>query len=374
MKHRKHGNEVRADYGNFGRVEWAMVGAPCGVIQEFARSLARHLSHDFSLSYIDADHGEVGLSNDPDLSNGFQSVLTGFQDGDEVRRLDQSEWTRRFEQTSHDIVLLNGNHYQGKQQIVFLDQRKTASLERRLDQLTDVLLLVDVDGNRQIPDFLQLSTDVPVYSIHDVESIVRALAERLSEKIPVLNGLVLAGGFSTRMGEDKSHIAYHDRDQYEFAAGMIEEYCDQVYIGARPDQINDFPGRQVLPDAFVDMGPMGSILSAMKAHPNHAWLVLACDLPLMDERSIADLIHGRSPKHMATAYRATDDPFPQPLFAIWEPKMFNRALNFLSLGYQCPRKALINSEIHTIAPYTEDVLINVNTPEERDRIQQRLHG
>ena len=105
----------------------------------------------------------------------------------------------------------------------------------------------------------------------------------MSKEIPQLYGLVLAGGKSTRMGSDKGLIQYHDRPQQEYLYHLLEQVCSKVYLSIRNEQqasvSNEF---NVIADQNEYHGPFNGILSAHKAHPNVAWLVLACDLPLLD--------------------------------------------------------------------------------------------
>ena len=57
--HQKHTDLAKADYGNFHRREWAIVGAPCGVIQSLARAIVQSLGSTWQVAYIDADHREA---------------------------------------------------------------------------------------------------------------------------------------------------------------------------------------------------------------------------------------------------------------------------------------------------------------------------
>lgn len=189
-----------------------------------------------------------------------------------------------------------------------------------------------------------------------------------------LKGLVLAGGRSTRMGEDKASLKYHGDPQFEHTAKLLDTLCEEVFISARPDQVQsqDFRGHAVLADRFLEFGPIGAILSAQKADPNAAWIVCACDLPYLEPETLGHLCRNRNPLKLATAFRSTYQDFPEPLCAIYEPKSIHRMLRFLGMGYHCPRKVLINSDTHIIEPLRAEALDNANTPEEREVALQRL--
>jgi molybdopterin-guanine dinucleotide biosynthesis protein A len=120
------------------------------------------------------------------------------------------------------------------------------------------------------------------------------------------------------------------------------------------------------------MGPYGGILSAFMSDPEAAWLVVACDLPLIDASSINQLIEQRNPSRYATAFQSPKNEFPEPLITIWEPKSYMRLLEFMALGYSCPRKVLINSDVELLQAKDPMTLMNVNTPEDLEQVKSIL--
>jgi molybdenum cofactor guanylyltransferase len=156
---------------------------------------------------------------------------------------------------------------------------------------------------------------------------------------PTLNGLVLAGGRSTRMGSDKSALQWHGKEQVYYMADLLKELCADVYISCRPEQQATINQQyNTIPDAFEGLGPYGAILSAFKTKSTCAWLVIACDLPLLDRNTLSYLIEHRNTASVATTFESPHDGLPEPLVTIWEPKSYAVLLSFLSQGKQCPRK------------------------------------
>lgn len=190
---------------------------------------------------------------------------------------------------------------------------------------------------------------------------------------PKLNGLILAGGKSVRMGNPKDKINWHGKEQRYFAADLLTPFCDEVFISCRQDQLGNFnPEYNALTDTFLNMGPFGGILSALRSQRDKAWLVVACDLPLLDKNSLEFLIQSRDPEKAATTYESPFDGLPEPLITIWEPKSYPLLLNFLGIGNTCPRKVLINSDTLILKPANPDSLMNVNTPEDMAKAQKIL--
>ncbi len=191
---------------------------------------------------------------------------------------------------------------------------------------------------------------------------------------PKIYGLVLAGGKSTRMGKDKGMIHYHGMPQREFLYHLLGRVCTETFVSIRPDQKADFPeDMQSIVDDDIYKGPYNGLLSAHNKFPEVAWLVLACDLPLIDLASLQELIAARDPNVMATAFAQKEDPLPEPLCAIWEPHTFENSKSFLESGNgTCPRKFLINNETKLVFPSDPNVLLNANSEEEYKEAVVRL--
>lgn len=197
----------------------------------------------------------------------------------------------------------------------------------------------------------------------------------------IINGLVLAGGKSTRMGRDKSSIPWHGKEQKYYMADLLKPLCHEVYISLRKEQESETNADyKTITDIYSGIGPYGAILSAFRVQPHIAWLVVACDLPLLDQATLKFLLSNRNPDAVATTFQSPHDGLPEPLATIWEPKSYEVLLAFLSHGYTCPRKVLIKSnEAHLLQPPDADALMNVNTAEDFAKAEQiilhkkRLH-
>ncbi len=185
-----------------------------------------------------------------------------------------------------------------------------------------------------------------------------------------LFGLILAGGRSQRMGQDKALMSYHGKPQVEYVRDLLKEFCTEIFISGRPKQnflvIEDSP-------QFADAGPLTGILSAMTAHPKVSWLVIACDLPFADEKTLRYLIKNRDPARAATAFISTHDGLPEPLCTIWEANGFKHFLRLFRQSTRCPRKMLIKSDTHLIVSQNPRWLDNVNTPEEYRQVLKNLN-
>ena len=379
-EHKKHSVIARPAYGNFARNEWAIVGAPCGDIKALADKVIAALSPLYTCGYVDASHAQAdaGTALPGRLSVGAAAVYTDQISHYQFELKEQPD-SFQFRQlfSEMDLVLVNGNHQQAKAQVVVIDESKKASLQKRLSQLTNISLFLLADNAQEVFDFVREAVpewqELPIFKLSEADKIIAFFEREMRQAKPALHGLVLAGGQSQRMGRDKGAIAWHGKEQRYHMADLLREVCEEVYISCRPEQQPDLSSSyKTLPDTFTGLGPYGALLSAFREQPDVAWLVVACDLPLLDRQTLQQLTTGRNTAAIATTFESPHDGFPEPLIAIWEPKSYPVLLSFLAQGYTCPRKVLINSAIKMLKPQNPEALMNVNTPEELEQVKQLL--
>ncbi len=180
----------------------------------------------------------------------------------------------------------------------------------------------------------------------------------------VTYGLVLAGGKSRRMGEDKALLVHDGISQLEHIAALLRPLTDKVFVSTRAEQQDERIRRRFeqIVDQFDNIGPIAGILSAVKEYPDVDWLVVACDLPNVDEETIRFLLTNRSVEHPFTAFRSSHDDPPEPLCAVYRAGADTIIREFVNEGIICPRKILIRSDTCLLTQPNPASLDNVNTP------------
>ena len=363
-KHNKHPPLERPNIGMYNRCEWAIYGTTCQQITMLVDQITDRLSPGRKTVYVDADHSEGELSTELQVGKKRWS-------SDGARSW--STYDDKLLAWPADLALINGNHYPATRQIVVIDPKKKNSLQRRVDQLTAIDIVL-TEEEADIYPFVRekMNEDTLLLKKADLQGVADYL--RAATAPPPVKALVLAGGKSLRMSEDKATIAYHDGMPHEqYVASLCQQIGIETYLskGIAYKETTAY-GLPVITDRYVDMGPMGAILTAFMREPDTAWLVLACDLPLLDADTISTLVEARRSTCYGTAYQVAGEPFPEPLLAIYEPAIYQRMLQFLSLGYACPRKVLINSDIHLVPLTDNHKAYNANTPEEKEEALQKL--
>lgn len=367
-KHSKHAKLTLRNGGEFAPNELSFVGVKCSVITDLIEKISNILQNDYKIAYVDASHSK-------DLTAPILDVFTFHASSNTTisASVEKNKFNDRIRFSEYDLVCVNGNHYPANKQIVFLDPEKENSIAKRIEELNDVQFFISMNKSTAIFDCLLENypsySSLPIYNFDDLSAIVNQIKNRI--ETPVLNGLVLIGGKSTRMGVDKAQLSYHGLPQSDYAVSLLENEGLETFVSVRAHQKVEH--HTTIQDALVGLGPFGAICTAFMKNPNEAYLVLATDLPFVSEEVIDKLLKNRNPKKIATAIKGKSSKFMEPLITIWEPKSYPILLNYLAQGYSCPRKILINSDVEIVE--IEDAFIrNVNTPDEFENVKNELNA
>lgn len=164
-------------------------------------------------------------------------------------------------------------------------------------------------------------------------------------------GVIVAGGYSTRFGDqDKALAELGDTPMVRHIADRIAPAVDTVVVNGRYDQLDALAlamdGFSVdvayAPDEEAGRGPVGGIAAGLAALPpavDHA-LVVACDMPYLDPAVVEKLFERAEAVDAPAIVPRTEDGWYQVLHAVYEPGPMIDAC----------RRALIDDERKILAP------------------------
>lgn len=181
-----------------------------------------------------------------------------------------------------------------------------------------------------------------------------------------ITGLVVCGGHSTRMGQDKSLIAYHDHPQWLHMASLLRGLCNKVCISCRRDQVNQFQGDypvQMDAPEFAEYGPMNALLTAFKLNPNDSYLMVGCDYPLLTTEDLQRLLESRAPETMAVCMYDEAGKSEEPLIAVYESTIYKLLLTQYKEGNYSLRHLLHICNAKRVLPHASHSVTSVDTPE-----------
>lgn len=152
-------------------------------------------------------------------------------------------------------------------------------------------------------------------------------------------GVVLAGGKSSRMGKDKALIEINGRTLLDLALDKLDPHVSDLLVIGDPMKYGHV-GPFVIADELPDKGPIGGLVTAMHFASNDKLLVLACDMPGIDDRllqllkddlgNFTDAViphHGDRAEPLCAAYHRRCEQSLRSSIAINELKLQNALMD-----------------------------------------------
>ena len=186
-----------------------------------------------------------------------------------------------------------------------------------------------------------------------------------------LYGLILAGGYSERMGQDKANIRYHTQPQIDHLLEVMQSVLSHTFLSLRKDQKHQ--SKLVIHDKFEAKGPLNGLLSAHDTYPTKAWLAMAVDMPFVTASTMHKLMQSRDQQALATTLVSRTNGFPEPLAAIWEVKGLELLMKSYIKGEEkFPSRFLMDHAKNVVTVDAGDELINVNDEVDLAKALQKL--
>ncbi len=185
---------------------------------------------------------------------------------------------------------------------------------------------------------------------------------------PDVTGVLLAGGRSKRMGQDKAMLEIAGRPLYRRVIDLMRGLFDQVLIsGERPDL--ELPGIKSYPDIYPGSSLAG-VHTALKAAETDWIFIAPCDMPFPDRLIFEKLLPLRSD---VSAVLPTTDGRVDAVFGLYnksclpiiEEMLIAENFRIQSLF------ARIDCRLIDTAEFPEGwqlALSNVNTPEDLEKV------
>ena len=183
----------------------------------------------------------------------------------------------------------------------------------------------------------------------------------------MFHGLILTGGKSRRMGIDKSNIRLQGTTQIERCVQTLFPFVSKVFISKRKDQEFSIEGVSEIDDAYINVGPIGGILTAMEMYPNVSWLICAVDLPRISDQTVRELLQQFEPQYEVIIPTVDGDTL-EPTFALYNMDVLYRlqsAYRNNQLGLQ---KVLRQSKCKIYRTKYPQDFFNMNTPDDLSKI------
>ncbi len=185
---------------------------------------------------------------------------------------------------------------------------------------------------------------------------------------------VLAGGQSTRMGQDKAFLKVGGESVIERVLAVVRPLSDDCFISTNsPAKYEQF-GLRLVSDIYPNKAALGGIYTVIQAARHLGVLVVACDMPflqvdllnyLMELAPLADVV-----------VPVVNPPQPETLHAIYskrclpaiESRLFANRLRITGFFEAVSVRYVERQEIATFDPDFHS-FVNMNTPSEWQAVQ-----
>jgi molybdenum cofactor guanylyltransferase len=183
-----------------------------------------------------------------------------------------------------------------------------------------------------------------------------------------VTAFVLAGGKSTRMGQDKAFLELDGRSLLARAIEKAKGITDEVCIVGERAKFSRFG--VTIEDVYRERGPLGAIHAALAASASEWNFVLAVDMPFV-EKGFPRWLIGEARKGDALVTVPRAGGLLQPLCGVYRKNFGEIARRSLESGenkidrlFANIPKRIIEEEQLTKAGFSSEMFRNLNTPEE----------
>lgn len=190
-------------------------------------------------------------------------------------------------------------------------------------------------------------------------------------------GFLLAGGQSSRMGEDKAFLNFLGQTLLDRALSRLSAVCQSVTIIGDPAKFaKSASTNRVVPDIFPGCGPLAAIHAALVHSSSELNLILAVDMPFVASDLLAFLLAiAEQTDAIVTVPRAGR---LQPLCAVYRREFSAVAEKALRQGTHridatfsdISLKVIEGGELE-VAGFSEKNFFNLNTPQDRMQAERQ---
>lgn len=101
-----------------------------------------------------------------------------------------------------------------------------------------------------------------------------------------ITGIIVAGGKSVRMGEDKAFINFSGRPLIETVIDALSPLFDDLMIITNAPRRYEKYGVRLESDIIKESGPLGGIYTALVRSMSAGNFIVACDMPFLKQELI----------------------------------------------------------------------------------------
>ncbi len=193
-------------------------------------------------------------------------------------------------------------------------------------------------------------------------------------------GIILAGGKSSRFGEDKSIAKLGDKTLLDHTINKIENEFTEILVISNNKEFNFKNNKIHIVEDCIEgqLGPLVGILTAMKwvrqSNKNYKWIAsFPCDTPFFDIKFISELkikIKDTSKKLIFL----NSDKKRHNIFGLWSVDLIRTLEEDINNGYRKVETWADKIGYESINVNTKkfDMFLNINTKEDLKKAKENI--
>lgn len=188
------------------------------------------------------------------------------------------------------------------------------------------------------------------------------------QRVDDVTAFVLAGGKSTRMGQDKAFLQLGETSLLERALDLAKAVTEDVRILGDPAKFTIYG--TAVKDIYADRGPLGGIHAALTQTSTDFNLLIAVDTPFVEKRFL-DFLISEARSSDAVVTMPWTRGYLHPLCAIYRrefaavsEKALIRGQNKIDTLFAGVQTRVIEEQEMVHLGFDLDMFRNVNTPKE----------
>ena len=183
------------------------------------------------------------------------------------------------------------------------------------------------------------------------------------------SGIILAGGRSTRMGQDKAQMIYHNETMLERTVKELKKVADEIILASNNKNKYNLAGLTEVSDIYPGMGPLGGMHAGLLHAKNMYAFVVSCDMPFFRWELASFLLEKREGYDVVVPEIGGN---LEPLCAVYSKK----CLDAIEKCIQSDIRKIIEfypyvkvlkikeAELRSFSAEAEKYFFNLNTPED----------
>lgn len=176
-----------------------------------------------------------------------------------------------------------------------------------------------------------------------------------------IQGLILCGGKSTRMGTDKTKALLKGKPLLSYSVELFKSLNMDFHLSINSSQTELYQTHQCVIDQHEEKGPLGGITSSLKAL-NKSLLVVPVDMPKLNAELIKELMSNSDQSKLVECFQVDEriEPFP----SIWKVESLVQLEGFLNEGMLSLQQCIKHLPHQLIKTNGNSQFQNLNYPSE----------